>query len=399
MFKAVRRDGLTLQWCEKQTARLCQEAIAQNPWALEFVHDEYKTSELCLAAVKQCGFVVSFVQSPDEQLCLAAVRQSGYALSVIPEPSRTIFVYTTAIRRCGMTLALIPPRLQTASLCLMAVSHCGLSLQWANFRTPSICFEAVRQNAEALQYVPGHLQDHALCLMAVSRSGKMLQYVRKQTPMIVFEAIRYSPIALTFVDFAQPFCVIAALHALALMIKDFRVIDVSAGGMQNTPCGNDLHRFLTAQLRSHRSHLTGRQHERYTTAICEYLDLRIRVSRQSLVLAVRQLLIALTPCLVQMILQYSAGASISERYLLSISRSDEWVDPTLQRILDSPFWYVPGPITSWNHIFFMKPLRYSLIWRTEQSYDPENGWQIALRFSVRVDVVVNLSKFFERFLL
>src|SRR5206468_2452135 len=80
----VSRDGWVLEYVpdELKTNELCLAAVSNNGCALEYVPDELKTNELCLAAVSRNGWVLEYV--PDElktnELCLAAVSNCGYAL-------------------------------------------------------------------------------------------------------------------------------------------------------------------------------------------------------------------------------------------------------------------------------------------------------------------------------
>ena len=59
--------------------------------------------------------------------CLAAVKEDGYALRYVEE--------------------------QTPEICLEAVKEDGYALQYVKKQTKDICLEAVKQNELALQYV------------------------------------------------------------------------------------------------------------------------------------------------------------------------------------------------------------------------------------------------------
>src|SRR5206468_386806 len=83
--------------------------VSRDGWVLEYVPDELKTHELCLAAVSNCGYALQFAtdELKTPELCLAAVSKEGYALEYVPD------------------------ELKTNELCLAAVSNCGYALQFA----------------------------------------------------------------------------------------------------------------------------------------------------------------------------------------------------------------------------------------------------------------------------
>ena len=58
-FEAVRKNGLYLQYIEKQTEVLCLAAVRQNPRAIKFVKKQ--TPEICLEAVKRNGNALEYV--------------------------------------------------------------------------------------------------------------------------------------------------------------------------------------------------------------------------------------------------------------------------------------------------------------------------------------------------
>ena len=58
-------------------------AVKQNGYALQYV--QAQTEEICLAAVKQDGYALKYVQTQTEEICLAAVKQNGDALKYVQE--------------------------------------------------------------------------------------------------------------------------------------------------------------------------------------------------------------------------------------------------------------------------------------------------------------------------
>jgi hypothetical protein len=60
---AVRRDGRALEFIDEaiRNAEICEDAVMNNPYALEYIPAKFKTKDLFFAAVKQDGRALSFV--------------------------------------------------------------------------------------------------------------------------------------------------------------------------------------------------------------------------------------------------------------------------------------------------------------------------------------------------
>ena len=80
---AVKEDGFALRFVQNQTEEICLAAVEEDWYALRFVRNQ--TEETCLAAVKENGFALQYVDNQTEEICLAAVKQNGYALQYVDE--------------------------------------------------------------------------------------------------------------------------------------------------------------------------------------------------------------------------------------------------------------------------------------------------------------------------
>jgi hypothetical protein len=153
LLDAIKSNGNLISKLDaiEQTTEICLAAVRQNGLSLEYIdsHSEYIYS----VAVKQNGFALQFVRKQTPAICLAAIKENPYALQFVNN--------------------------QTAELCLVAVSHIGDTLQFVKKQTPAICFAAVSQDGSALEYV--REQTREICLAAVSQDGPALEYVREQT--------------------------------------------------------------------------------------------------------------------------------------------------------------------------------------------------------------------------
>lgn len=169
-MEAVRKDGLALQFVEKQTLEICMEAVKQNGWALEYVEEQ--TPEICMEAVKQNGQALLYVKEQTPEICMEAVKQNGLALQDVKK--------------------------QTPEICMEAVKQNEWALTYVEEQTSEICMEAVKQNGLALKRVEEQTEE--ICLMAVHQNGLALQFVENQTPEICMAAVRQDRDAWHFVN-------------------------------------------------------------------------------------------------------------------------------------------------------------------------------------------------------
>jgi hypothetical protein len=73
---------------EKQTVRMCLEAVQTDGEALAYVHRQ--TPKICLAAVENRGTALRFAKKQPVKICRAAVKQNGLALEYVQEQTREI---------------------------------------------------------------------------------------------------------------------------------------------------------------------------------------------------------------------------------------------------------------------------------------------------------------------
>ena len=82
---AVERNGMFLKYIPegRQTEDVCMTAIANNPYALEWVINP--TEEMCLKAVSQNGRALKFVKVQTPAICIAAMANTQFALQYVKE--------------------------------------------------------------------------------------------------------------------------------------------------------------------------------------------------------------------------------------------------------------------------------------------------------------------------
>ena len=67
-----------MDWNDKD---YCLAAVRQNGFSLNYVEEQ--TLEICLAAVRQNGLALQYVKNQNDKICLAAVKQNGWALQFV----------------------------------------------------------------------------------------------------------------------------------------------------------------------------------------------------------------------------------------------------------------------------------------------------------------------------
>jgi len=139
-------------------------AMADRDYAfLLEVPDYLLTPDIITKILKQNSFAIQYL-TQTEDICLEAVKLCGYALLHVKN--------------------------KTDELCMEAINEDGLSLQFIEDQTPEMCLKAIKKNPSALQFV--HNQTTNFCLEAVKRDGHAFIHVHQQTPEICLEALKSS---------------------------------------------------------------------------------------------------------------------------------------------------------------------------------------------------------------
>lgn len=167
---AVKKNWRSLEYVTNQTEEMCWEAINQNGEALEYVKNQ--TEEMCLAAVESYWPALDFVKNQTEEMCLTAVKEDCMALEMV--------------------------RRQTDRICLAAVSHEPEALLLVRNQTDEICLAAVRKDWALLKHVKNQTEE--ICDVAINQNGWALEYVRKQTEVTYKKAFNNNISSFIYVD-------------------------------------------------------------------------------------------------------------------------------------------------------------------------------------------------------
>jgi hypothetical protein len=103
------------------------EIVKISGYNLEFVPEEYRTREVCLAAIEEDSYSIQYIENPTEEMCLAAVKIHGWALSYIEN--------------------------QTEEICLEAIKQDPYALRFVKKQTPQLIQAAVLQNPKVIKYL------------------------------------------------------------------------------------------------------------------------------------------------------------------------------------------------------------------------------------------------------
>ena len=212
-----------------KTKELCEIAVQQNGYALEYVPEKLKTKELCELAIEQNGMALQHVPEelgkkyfydkeakkngeylrfiPDEyitkEMCESAFQQDIQLYKDFPEHFKTYQYSLILIKNNSMLLCNVPEKLRTKELCELAVQQNGNSLQYIpmELRTFELCKLAVQNGGNALKFVPKQYQTYELCELAIQKNGLALEYVSNKIKNITLcrEAIKQNGMALEYV--------------------------------------------------------------------------------------------------------------------------------------------------------------------------------------------------------
>lgn len=199
------------------------DEVSKDGETLQFVPEDMKTKEVCLAAVLAHGralFHVPYAMMTPE-ICMAAVQQNGYALNFVPEDLTTPELCWAAIRQEGHALEYVPEHFRIPELCLASVQQSGYALQFVpeDLKTPELCLVAIRREVPPPSEVPLYLRAVRLFkgpfsieradnvrdvrLHCIAADGRAIWNIPQvdQTPEFLKKAISSNFDVLKFVDY------------------------------------------------------------------------------------------------------------------------------------------------------------------------------------------------------
>ncbi len=154
--------------------------------SLEAIPKKMRTTEVCLAALKQ-DIEINDAIIPDKswtkEVAIAFAEKDPHRLSLIPERLMTAEVAKAGIGKWGGALRLIPFEMVTPELVKFALESDLVEAFAAipdSFKTPELCLRVIREKPETLRYVPWELRTLELCHLALAHSNDAWDWVPKK---------------------------------------------------------------------------------------------------------------------------------------------------------------------------------------------------------------------------
>lgn len=120
-----------------------------NGLPLANVPANYRTEEMCLAAVKKNGYDLQFVENQTEEICRRAIVNLADSFMYVKDQTEALILIALGLD--GRTLAYVKD--QTEEMCFIAVRQNGLAIQFVKEQTDKLCGEAIRQTVYASKYI------------------------------------------------------------------------------------------------------------------------------------------------------------------------------------------------------------------------------------------------------
>ena len=125
---------------------------------------KYKSNKLILSNSRS---IKDMDEWNDYRMCLEAVKFNGFALRYVPNKLKTSEICLNAIKYSINTLRYIPDELKTSELYLEVNKHSG-ALEYVpnEFKTDEMCLMAVKKCETMIEFVPDELMTEEMCLIA-----------------------------------------------------------------------------------------------------------------------------------------------------------------------------------------------------------------------------------------
>jgi hypothetical protein len=165
----------------KQTPESCLESVRVWGPSLALINDEFRTYEICKAAVENNPYAIGNVYhsnliTSDEyrELCLLAVTNNGFCIKEIRFGHQDQEMCNAAINSSCCAIMYMNPQFKTYDLCLKAVSLNGSMIEFVPEDIIDFAMADAAMNTKypGLNYIPNKFKTYELCLKAVTMTGK-----------------------------------------------------------------------------------------------------------------------------------------------------------------------------------------------------------------------------------
>ena len=143
------------------------------------LHNKQPTEKEQLAAMKQNGLSIRYIENPSEEVQLAAMKQNGYSIMYIENPSEE--VQLAAVKQNGESLQDIENPSEEVQLA--AVKKYPYSIKYIKTPSEKVQLAAVKQNGDAIMYIKNPTEK--IQLAAVNDSLWAIEYIKTPTKAVL----------------------------------------------------------------------------------------------------------------------------------------------------------------------------------------------------------------------
>jgi protein tyrosine phosphatase (PTP) superfamily phosphohydrolase (DUF442 family) len=200
---AVKQDGRAIYYIDNPDPEVQLAAVKQNGLAISYIKNP--TPAVQLAAVNQDGYAIKHIKNPDPEVQLAAVKQNGLAIMYIPNPAPE--VQLAAVKQDGLAIYYIDnpdPEVQLA-----VVKRNGLAIKHIKNPAPEVQLAAVKQDGLAIMYIPN--PDPEVQLAAVKQDGRAIKHIKNPAPEVQLAAVKQDGRAIMYIPNPDPEVQLAAV--------------------------------------------------------------------------------------------------------------------------------------------------------------------------------------------
>jgi hypothetical protein len=179
---AVKQDGNAIKYIDNPSEEVQLAAVKQDGNAI--YHIDNPSEEVQLAAVKQDGIAIKHIDNPSEEVQLAAVKQDGLAIRYIDNPSEE--VQLAAVKQDGIAIRWIDNL--SEKIIRAAMNQYGFAIYYIKHLNPSeeAQLAAVKQNGLAIEYIDNPSEE--VQLAAVKQNGSAIEYIENPSEKVQLAA-------------------------------------------------------------------------------------------------------------------------------------------------------------------------------------------------------------------
>jgi len=189
----VLKKSIEQETCDITIETIYAAAIKEDPYALEYVPEEYQIESVCYKALKKYHWVFKHIKNPTHKMRVFAVKKDGLNLKFIDSKDQTEEIVWRAIDEDKNAIKFVAPRYVTELLCEKVVRFCGDLLEYikAENQTEAICQLACEDRPTAIKYAA--FQNDDMCIAVLRCNIGLFKYINKITPKVYDFVVERDP--------------------------------------------------------------------------------------------------------------------------------------------------------------------------------------------------------------